>query len=396
MSQERVPNVNHDQLKNHIKVSGRANKSLFIWGTFGVGKSVSVKETAKEMAKEKGRKFIEFNGSTDEEKRKVMENPEDYHLFVDIRLAELKPENIKGIPNLQSDYEATEWEPPVWAKMLCLDGISGTAFLDEANLASQSVQSAAYKIILDRQVGTHKLSDKVNVVAAGNRAGKDRANVYDMSAPLRNRFLHVQLQIPSAGKDGSWIDWATDNGIHDYVIGFLGSPVGQEHLYEFGENNEDEQTIPTPRMWEFTSDLLKAESRELTPKRVRELSATAVGQGVANDFADFVKNQQSYDFEKLLDKPETVTDLKSENIGIKRSVMTGLASEWNKDPSEHQEAIMKISYEMKSEYGALLISQIKSYNEKKFKQLMYDDDIDQEVIEKVVNKYHEIIEGIDE
>ncbi|PDO90562.1 ATPase AAA, partial [Burkholderia mallei] len=41
-------------------------------------------------------------------------------------------------------------------------------FLDEANGASHSVQMASYKLILDREVGNHKLHDKCFIIAAGN------------------------------------------------------------------------------------------------------------------------------------------------------------------------------------------------------------------------------------
>ncbi len=56
-------------------------------------------------------------------------------------------------------------------------------FLDELPLASKEVQRAAYRLILDREVGQYKLHENVYIVAAGNLM-TDRALVQPLSTAM--------------------------------------------------------------------------------------------------------------------------------------------------------------------------------------------------------------------
>ena len=51
----------------------------------------------------------------------------------------------------------------------------------------------AQQLILDRRVGSYVVPEDWYVWAAGNRK-EDRAAVFDMPAPLANRFLHLQVE----------------------------------------------------------------------------------------------------------------------------------------------------------------------------------------------------------
>ena len=56
------------------------------------------------------------------------------------------------------------------------------------------VQAAAYKLVLDRQVGIHNLHPYCAVVAAGNLA-TDKAIVNSLSTAMQSRVIHLEMQV---------------------------------------------------------------------------------------------------------------------------------------------------------------------------------------------------------
>ena len=391
-----VRDVNHSELEEMIEWSTEANLPLFIHGTFGIGKSQTVQEYGKKQGNKSDREFAYWNEISKDKKMDIYENPEDYWVFWDLRLAEEEPSNMKGIPDLENDIEATEWQPPIWAKVACKDGIKGMIFLDEVNQASPSVQSAFYKLILDRQVGEYTLAEDIKVLAAGNRAGKDQASVYEMDAPLRNRFLHLHLTIPSSGESGNWLDWATENDIHPYIISYIGSPAGSDHLFEFGDAQQDHKAIATPRSWAFASEILYSieESKgNITPDDIRLGISSCVGEPIAQDFAGFIEKREEVPFDKFLQNPELAEELNERSVGIQRSVVTGLAAEYDAD-TDVLENLVEISLHIPEEMGTLMFHHCMRYHPQHFKKGIKDDDIvskqlSDEMAEKYLKLLHE-------
>ena len=131
--------------------------SAMLWGPPGVGKSSIVAQTARR------------NGLD----------------FVDVRLSQLAPTDLRGLPVPENGV--SRWYPP---EFLPTSG-TGILFLDELNMAPPALQGIAQQLILDRRVGSYAVPDGWFVWAAGNRK-EDRAAVFDMPAPLANRFLHLK------------------------------------------------------------------------------------------------------------------------------------------------------------------------------------------------------------
>jgi hypothetical protein len=119
-------------------------------------------------------------------------------------------------------------------------------FLDELTAAPLSIQTAAYQIALDRQIGEHKLPSNTFVIAAGNR-GTDATVVYDMPSALRNRFMHFELTIEL----DSWLIWAKETRIHPDLIQYL-----EIHPERFVSESMKENLFVTPRSWELLSHVL--------------------------------------------------------------------------------------------------------------------------------------------
>jgi MoxR-like ATPase len=231
------------QVKQAIKIAFQAKVPLFIWGPPGIGKSSVVRQVADDLNID----------------------------VIDLRLTLLDPVDLRGLPKISSDSEKTVWAPPAF---LPTQG-EGILLLDEINLAAPAVQAAAYQLILDRQLGEYRLPTGWAVFAAGNRL-EDRANVFDLPAPLANRFAHIQFPVPSPAE---WSDWATKNGIHPHIVAFIN--FKPQLLFKF-DSEAKSSAFPTPRTWEYASRLYSASG---DPSLVR----LAVGDGAGAEFVAFTK-----------------------------------------------------------------------------------------------------------
>ena len=130
--------------------------------------------------------------------------------LIDLRLAQCDPTDLLGFPvtsgkkagYLPMDTFPLDTDTPP-------DGYNGwLLFLDELTSASIAVQAAAYRLILDRQVGQYTLHPDCYIVGAGNLA-TDKAIVNRMSTALQSRMAHLELQLDH----NSWYEWAEDNDI---------------------------------------------------------------------------------------------------------------------------------------------------------------------------------------
>lgn len=152
-------------------------------------------------------------------------------------------------------------------------------FLDEFNSASLAVQAAAYKLILDRMVGTYKLHKNVAIVAAGNLES-DNAIVQPMSTALQSRLVHLQLEADPT----EWVNWASDKGLDHRITSFIN--FKPSNLYTFTPDHTD-KTYASPRTWEFTDRILKVAQEG--DKDLLPMLAGTLSEGVAREFLSFCK-----------------------------------------------------------------------------------------------------------
>ena len=200
--------------------------SVFVQGQPGIGKSQAVQEIADNLEKELNKK-----------------------VFVsDIRLLLFNPVDLRGIPIADMSEKTSIWLKPEVFKLNDSEDVINILFLDELTAAPSSLQAAAYQIALDRKLGEHKIPKNTFIIAAGNRLG-DRAIVYDMPTPLKNRFMHFELDIDLS----SWLIWAERKNIHPEILNFLNINPDK-----FSSNNfeKSDNIIVTPRSWELLSNLL--------------------------------------------------------------------------------------------------------------------------------------------
>jgi len=265
-------------------------RPVFLWGPPGIGKSEVIADIAREMG----------------------------GLMIDLRLGQMDPTDIRGIPFYNKELGKMDWAPPIDlpdAEMSSKYPVI-VLFMDEMNSAAPAVQAAAYQLVLDRRVGKYVLPDNVVMVAAGNRES-DKGVTYRMPTPLSNRLLHLEMKVDFP----SWQEWAVNHKIHKDVVGYL--TFAKQDLYDFDAKSSS-RAFATPRSWFFVSELLADE--DMDDVTTTDLIAGAVGEGLAVKFMAHRK------ISGRLPKPEDILSGKTKDLDVKEvsamySLVTSLCYE---------------------------------------------------------------------
>lgn len=210
----------------------------------------------------------------------------------DCRLAQFAPEDLRGVPYPNAKSKTTEWFTPSFFPR---EDTLAIMFIDELDKAKPAVQNAALQLFLDRRLGEYRLPDKVFLIAAGNTL-EDNSFSIPLSSALNNRMLHIDME----SNVNDWIKWAKYNinenaksktdkfisRIQEDIIGFI--QFKPQILHSF---NDKERAWPSPRTWEFLSQLMQ----DNKPKDVDILnySTMAVGQSTAREFHAYRKIYKS-------------------------------------------------------------------------------------------------------
>jgi MoxR-like ATPase len=215
-SQLVMENLTPKQLEESLSkiVEKELYLSTMIWGAPGIGKSSIVASVAKNTG---------LN-------------------LVDLRLSQLAPTDLRGLP--VADKGISKWFPP---EFLPTQG-KGILFLDEINMAPPTMQGISQQLILDRKVGSYIVPKGWFIWAAGNRL-EDRASVFEMPAPLSNRFIHYAMSPDFE----AFKQFALKNGIHESIISFLAFRPVLLHKMD-----EKRPAWPSPRSWFMASKLHEA------------------------------------------------------------------------------------------------------------------------------------------
>jgi hypothetical protein len=249
--------------------------AVMLWGKAGIGKSSIVKQIA------------DTNGIG----------------FVDVRISQLAPTDLRGLPVADHDNHTATWYPP---DFLPKTG-QGIIFLDEMNMAPPTMQGIAQQLILDRRVGNYVVPDGWFVWAAGNRK-EDSATVFDMSGPLANRFNHYEVRESL----DEFIEYGLPLGLNFLIAGFLKHAPDLLHL----PSPERNKPFPTPRAWMRANRLFNADLA----------IAPAVGVAVAGRFAGYcaIANKLP-DLQAVINGQKVARWDKGEFVHIAYAAVFGLA-----------------------------------------------------------------------
>ena len=142
------------------------------------------------------------------------------------------------------------------------------------------VQAALYQLSLERKCGEYELPEGASIIACSNREN-DRGIVHRMPTPLANRFVHLEIRVDAR----DWCAWGAANGIAPEVLFFI--ELEPELLSQFHPESK-EHAFPSPRSWEFASNIVKNRNG-LNAGVERALFRGTVGEAAAVEFTSFLK-----------------------------------------------------------------------------------------------------------
>ena len=273
MSETRT--VTSVQARKSLLKAFKKQRPLFLWGPPGIGKSELVADITEELG----------------------------GAMIDLRLGQMEPTDIRGIPFYNKDNGKMDWAAPIDlpTEEYAAQYPIVVLFLDEMNSSAPSVQAAAYQLILNRRIGKYFLPKNVVLVAAGNRES-DKGVTYRMPTPLANRFIHQEMRVDFA----SYQEWAVNNNIHKDVVGYLS--FAKQDLYDFDAKSAS-RAFATPRSWTFVSELL--EDDDTDDDTIMNLIAGTVGEGLAVKFMAHRKVAGK------MPKPEDILAGKEKELNVK-------------------------------------------------------------------------------
>ena len=287
-----------------VKESIKINTAIMLWGPPGIGKSSLIHQIAAEMGRE----------------------------VLDLRLAQLEPTDLRGVPMPDNTIGRARWYlPAFWpdraveatvrevkveekddngkvtivtkqipVRAGCCPQGPGIVFLDEIEKAPISVKNASLQLVLDHKIGTYQLPDDWSIVCAGNRE-EDGCFSAPLGAALSNRMIHLEIE-PDVE---AWAMWARDNSVCEDIIGFL--HFKPELLYK----QTEEHAFPTPRSWVIASNLMDTVK---TQKEQKELLAASIGRGAAQEYVVWQNVYKSVDPEAVFNGQMPTFDGKEQSF----------------------------------------------------------------------------------
>ena len=271
--------------------------SVLLLGAPGVGKSMAVREAAREFAEAHGKEFVRYS---DDIAKEVLSNPDRYFVFKDLRLTEMAEEDASGVPR---DTDIIDWavtyKPFLWARVL--SKVPGVLFIDElTNENDPNKLGNAYKMILDRAVGDIMFGNDVYIVAAGN-SPKHSSIANMVPAPLINRLIKIEVVQPTVDEWKEWMLQRYGDAWDIRVFAFLKAFESENYLIRLPEEPEVLDNFPTPRTWSKLAVLLKKGINH--PEVIDGL----IGPEVGIKFRAFINSR--VDIDDLVAHPEKFSDL---------------------------------------------------------------------------------------
>ena len=195
-----------NQLVKNYNNPNRRNRTIFLLGPSGVGKSDTIRAAAVEISRQH-----------------KCACP-----VLDKRLSQMEPPDFGGVPSVV-DGRTVKNVPDWWP----MDPESrGILLLDEITSAPPVMQAAAYEVALDRSMGGEPIPEGWMIVAAGNRAS-DRGVTYPLAAPLLARMTLINVESSLEG----FLNYCAEHSVRPEVMAFLKSQA--QYL------NERDETINT-------------------------------------------------------------------------------------------------------------------------------------------------------
>lgn len=252
-----------------------------------------------------------------------------------------EPSDFAGLPVVSAGD--VHMAPPRWAQRLAAAG-NGLLFLDEISTAPPAVQAALLRVVLERVVGDLDLPDGVVVVAAANPP-EQAADGWDLSAPLANRFCHLDWSVdPAAVAQGLAGGWeapsvpALPEGWEEriaYTRGLISAFITVRPGLAVDVPTDAARAgrgWPSPRTWDMAARLwAAAEAAGASTEAATALITGSVGEGPGIELLMWEMEMDLPDPEKVLADPDSFTV--PERGDRAYAVLSGVASAVASNPT---------------------------------------------------------------
>jgi len=272
-----------------LGIAVAAREPVLLWGGPGTGKSSAVRDLAAAVG-----------------------------WPCEIVIASIRePSDFAGLPVIAGGE--VRFAPPRWAQRLAAAG-RGVLFLDEISTAPPAVQAALLRVVLERVVGDLELPGEVAVVAAANPP-ELAADGWDLSAPLANRFCHIdwgsEASTFAEGLTAGWPQAPVPQFAEDWrsrqasARGMVAAFVAVRPALLSDMPREPAaagRAWPSPRTWDMAARLWTACDEAQASDGARlALVAGAVGVGAGLEFLNWVTEMDLGDPELALEDPASFT-----------------------------------------------------------------------------------------
>ena len=301
-----------------LTLAVQADLPVLLWGEPGIGKTAAIGHLAAEL---------------------------DLPLTTVIASVH-EPSDFAGLPVIGADpaVQGVPMAPPDWAVRLA-EAKKGLLFLDELSTAPPAVQAALLRLVLERRVGALRLPEGVRIVAAANPKAS-AADGWELSAPLANRFVHLQWtfnpDVVVRGLGGTWpraeLPRLDPAGLADAVAfarravcGLLTTRPALVHRLPGGEARRG-GAWPSPRTWEMTLRLVAFATAAGTSREVLSMLVRGtVGDGPGLELLASMDRLDLPDPEALLADPGTPLPRRGD---LRQAALDGVVEAVRRIPAE--------------------------------------------------------------
>lgn len=271
------PSITIDQLEPHLSLAWRCNRSLFVIGDFGVGKTTVVSRFAEK-------------------------NKAKFYTMVASMMDRL---DLGGLPYGDLESGTTRTRPSAITAELSVEknpsGPPAILYLNEFNAAPDSVQPVFLRLIGERKVGELNIRDNVLIVADGNPSTASRLS-RDLPEPTRRRFNWLVVRSSAS----VWCDYAAATGINPLVPAFVSQQ--SRFFYTFDPSKKHHLCYACGASWErLARDLEPAsEIMGVSSEAFSTWVCGVVGPEAGQQFSAFLRHRNAIpDVFKFLEKPKS-------------------------------------------------------------------------------------------
>ena len=337
-----------------------AHRILLI-GPPGVGKSTIIRDYAEAKARKMGRYFVDVARVADVDK--YMGNPNKYFFYLRINASQVRAEDLAFIA-YNPKTGSMDWTLPRKLRLFTQPGAVGVIFIDEiTNIPGPAEESVLLSLVLDREVAFFRLSEGVEIPAAGNPP-EASSIARELALPTLDRFRMIIDVAPETYP--RWLAWMNTryNGNYNEYIA-----ASYQLLYEKMTKIPEDATLlfrkyPTPRTITETALMIG-------PGTVPDLNVVRMAMGY--DGAAAVKSllELRVDIDTLLRNPNMFLKLRQREKALAIVLISSRLAAGSESAFRFYEALLRTP---DREYALALRAVISPEVKRKLSQYLIQSD----------------------